>query len=209
MRAVVFDIGETLMDEDRLWRLWAAWLGVPESVFFAVLGATIERGEHHLRAFELLRPGFDPVAERAARAAAGIPDDFETADLYPDAVPCLDELRKRGLIIAAAGNQPAGAERALESLRFDLVASSARWCVEKPSPAFFRRIAEELNLPPASIAYVGDRLDNDVLPAAAAGMVAVFLRRGPWGVIHSRRPEAAQAAIRIDTLADLLPALWA
>jgi FMN phosphatase YigB (HAD superfamily) len=30
---------------------------------------------------------------------------------------------------------------------------------------------------------VGDRLDNDIRPALAAGMVAVFLRRDPWGYI--------------------------
>jgi FMN phosphatase YigB (HAD superfamily) len=209
VRAVVFDIGETLMSEDRLWRLWAAWLGVPESVFFAVLGATIERGEHHLRAFELLRPGFDLKTEQAARIAAGIPDQFEAGDLYPDVIPCLTALRQRGLLIGAAGNQPAEAERVLQDLgvSFDLIASSARWGVEKPSPAFFRRIGQELKLPLNSIAYVGDRVDNDVLPAADAGMVAVFLRRGPWGFLHARRTDAARANLRIHDLSELPAAL--
>ena len=61
---------------------------------------------------------------------------------------------------------------------------SAAWGLHKPDPAFFARVAAELGLPPAAIAYVGDRVDNDVRPAAAAGMVAVFVRRGPWGWIH-------------------------
>jgi hypothetical protein len=52
-------------------------------------------------------------------------------------------------------------------------------------------------------------VDNDILPAKLAGMVTVFLRRGPWGVIHARRPEAAQADIRIDSLAELRDALEA
>jgi FMN phosphatase YigB (HAD superfamily) len=67
-------------------------------------------------------------------------------------------------------------------------------------------------IPPSSperIAYVGDRLDNDVLPARAAGMVAVHVRRGPWGYLHARRPEAAQAHLRIDSLDELLPGLAA
>jgi phosphoglycolate phosphatase-like HAD superfamily hydrolase len=42
-----------------------------------------------------------------------------------------------------------------------------------------------------------------VLPARAAGMLAVFLRRGPWGYLHAQRPEAAQADIRLDSLTDL------
>ena len=61
--------------------------------------------------------------------------------------------------------------------------------------------------PPGEIAYVGDRVDNDVVPAAAAGMLAVFLRRGPWGYIQADRPEAALARIKINSLAELPEAL--
>jgi FMN phosphatase YigB (HAD superfamily) len=50
---------------------------------------------------------------------------------------------------------------------------------------------------------VGDRLDNDVLPARAAGMVSVFLRRGPWGLAHARWPEAQLASFRIERLTEL------
>ncbi len=38
MKAVVFDVGETLVDETRYWDEWADWLGVPRFTFFAVLG---------------------------------------------------------------------------------------------------------------------------------------------------------------------------
>jgi FMN phosphatase YigB (HAD superfamily) len=89
----------------------------------------------------------------------------------------------------------------------DFVASSSGWGVAKPDPRFFERIAETCGFPAREIAYVGDRLDNDVLPARAAGMIGVFLRRGPWGVLHAQRPEAAQADIRVGTLSELLPAL--
>jgi FMN phosphatase YigB (HAD superfamily) len=64
----------------------------------------------------------------------------------------------------------------------DLVASSERWGVAKPARAFFHRIAAELRLLPAEIAYVGDRIDNDIEPAVEAGMVAIFMRRGPWAM---------------------------
>lgn len=58
-------------------------------------------------------------------------------------------------------------------------------------------------LRPEQVAYVGDRLDNDVFPAKAAGMFAVFIRRGPWGYLHARGGEAACADARIDSLAEL------
>ncbi|SRR5258708_4119412 len=209
IKAVVFDVGETLVNESRQWRLWAEWLKVSHHVLFAALGAVIERGEHHHRVFELLRPGFDLEAARAQRREAGIPDEFEAADLYPDVAGCLNALHESGLRVGIAGNQPAGAERILRRLPLplDFAASSALWGIEKPSPAFFQRIIDELKIAPASIAYVGDRLDNDILPARAAGLITVFIRRGPWGFLHAQRKEAAQAHVRIDTLTDLPDAL--
>lgn len=50
---------------------------------------------------------------------------------------------------------------------------------------------------------VGDRIDNDVLPALAAGLQAVFIRRGPWGVVQSAWPEAAQVPLTISSLEEL------
>ena len=197
---VVFDAGETLVDESRVWCAWADRLDVPAHVLFAVLGAAIERGGHHRGIFEVLRPGFD-------WRAAGVDGAFEARDLYPDAAPCLHALKRRGLRIGVAGNQPEGFERALQGLPVDFVACSARWNVEKPSPLFFRKLAEEAQSAPDDMVYVGDRLDNDVLPALDAGMIAVFIRRGPWGYLQARRPEAARAHIRIEKLTELPDAL--
>jgi FMN phosphatase YigB (HAD superfamily) len=206
IQVVFFDIGETLVDETSQWGGWADWLGIPRLTLFAVLGGVIERGEHHRRVFELLRPGIDLARERAARAAAGYPEHFSRADLYPDAIPCLESLRRQGYRVGLAGNQPEGAEELLRAmdLPIDLIASSAGWGVEKPSPQFFARVAALAGAPPSSIAYVGDRVDNDVAPAAAAGMAAVFLRRGPWGFLQADHPDAARARIRLDSL-DALP----
>ena len=75
-----------------------------------------------------------------------------------------------------------------------------------PDAAFFTKVIAAAGAPAHRIAYVGDRLDNDVLPAKAAGMTAVFIRRGPWGLIHGASPEAGRADLRIDGL-DGLPSL--
>jgi len=205
IKVVFFDIGETLVDETRQWGGWADWLGVPRLTFFAALGAVIERGQHHRSVFELVRPGLDLAQERAARAAAGQVDLLDRSDFYPDALACLAELRRQGYRIGLAGNQPAAAEAALRAMALpvDYVASSAGWGVEKPAPEFFARVVALAGAEPGAIAYVGDRVDNDVAPAAAAGMLAVFLRRGPWGYIQADRPEVALARIRIDSLAEL------
>jgi HAD superfamily hydrolase (TIGR01549 family) len=197
IEAVVLDVGETLVDETRAWSLLADAAGLTRLTLFAALGALIERGEDHRKVWDLLT---------TSRPEIVCP--IEEGDFYPDALDCIRRLSGAGYRVGLAGNQPVEAETALAGLGLPVsfVASSARWGVEKPSPGFFRRVAAEANRPPEHIAYVGDRLDNDVLPARAAGMWAVFLRRGPWGHLHGSRPEASWADARIDALSELLPA---
>jgi HAD superfamily hydrolase (TIGR01662 family) len=205
IRAVVFDVGETLVDETRPWGEWADWLGVPRLTMFAVLGGMIERGEEHRRAAELLRPGVDLAAESARRRTTMGTSWMQADDLYPDAVPALRALRAAGYRVGVAGNQPLETERVIADLGIplDLVASSAGLGVAKPDPAFFARIAEALELEPSAIAYVGDRVDNDVRPAAAAGMRAIFIRRGPWALIQASDGSPPEAAATIDSLLEL------
>ena len=204
IRAVVFDVGETLFDESRAWSEWARWLCVSDLTLAAVLGATIARGEDHIEALRIVRPGFDLTAEREARAAGGVPDELRSADLYPDALPCIAALREMGLVVGAAGNTGVEVERFLRaSCGVEPVASSAGLGVAKPAPGFFAAIAELVGVAPNRVVYVGDRVDNDVLPALASGMVAVHIRRGPWGHLHARLAEAERADIRIDALSEL------
>lgn len=210
IRAVCFDVGETLIDETRHWDGWADFLGVPRLTLFTALGVTMERGESLRRVFEIFRPDLDFANVRKMRAAQGYRYDFEHGDLYPDAVPCLAELRERGFKVLIAGNQPIEAEAALHRLGVpaDLIATSAGWGVAKPDAAFFAKVIDAAGESADRIAYVGDRVDNDVLPARAAGMVAVHLRRGPWGWMHAAKPDADHAHVRVDNLNEL-PALLA
>jgi FMN phosphatase YigB (HAD superfamily) len=207
--AIVFDVGETLVDETRHWGEWADWLGIPRFTFFGVLGGVIARGEDHRRVFELVAPGLDVADAIEQRRTDGPGAWIEESDLYADAAPCLRELGERGYLVGIAANQPEGAVESLAALgvRADFVGSSADWGVWKPSPLFFRHIADAARCPPERIAYVGDRVDNDVVPAATAGMVPILVRRGPWGYLHSERPEASIARIRVDSLAEIAVAL--
>jgi FMN phosphatase YigB (HAD superfamily) len=205
----VFDVGETLVDETRAWGVWADHLGIPRLTFFAALGAVIARGADHREVFELFRPGIDLRAEADQMGLAGQSDLVSLEDLYPDALECLRRLAADGYRLGIAANQPAPAAGVLAAMDvpFALVATSAAWSVAKPAPAFFERIAHALELDPSEIAYVGDRLDNDIGPAAAAGMIAIFVRRGPWAWVQAGRSQLAEAAVTIEGLAELPAAL--
>jgi FMN phosphatase YigB (HAD superfamily) len=185
VEVVVFDIGETLVDETGMWQRVAEASGVPAFTLMGVLGGLAARGEHHARVWGIL--GVEPPAWT-----------WEPSDFYPDALPCLARLRAAGLRVGAIGNTPVETEELLRPY-VAFVGSSERWGIEKPAPEFFRRVAAEAQAAPATIAYVGDRVDNDVGPALEAGMVGVHIRRGPWGYLHEPPP----GAIRIRSLDEL------
>ena len=140
VRVVVFDVGETLVDEAATYARWEAE-GVTSFV-------------------------------------------FADQDLHSDALSCFAALRDRRLRLGAAGNMYAVHEDFLRA-HVDFVGSSERWGVEKPDPGFFARVVEEAGAVAEEIVYVGDRVDNDVVPALAAGMEAVRVRRGAHAHIES------------------------
>lgn len=159
LSVVVFDVGETLVDEAAAYARWEAE-GAPATHVFA---------------------------ER---------------DLHADALPCLEVLRERGLRLGAAGNMYAHHEDFLRP-HLDFVGSSERWGVEKPAAAFFAHVVEEAGAPPAEILYVGDRVDNDVLPALEAGLQAIRIRRGEHSQVES--PAGVVTIGSLDELPGVLP----
>ena len=202
-RAVVFDIGEVLIDETRVWGTWAELIGTSPLTFASVLGAAVVQGQDHHAVFEHLAPNVDwrPLEDAHEQRYGG----FREEDLYPDVRPCLEAIRAQGRRVVLAGNQPARRTAQLEALDLpvDHIATSDDLGAEKPSHAFFVKVAALVgDAEPGEVLYVGDRIDNDVLPAAAAGMRTCWLRRGPWGVLQDL-PLDEDADLVLDGLGEL------
>jgi FMN phosphatase YigB (HAD superfamily) len=157
LSVVVFDVGETLVDEATTYERWEA-----ESATTFV---------------------------------------FSDRDLHADALPCLTALRERSLRLGAAGNMYAHHEEFLRS-HVDFVGSSERWGVQKPDSGFFAHVVEEAGAPAEEILYVGDRVDNDVVPARAAGLQAIRIRRGAHARIES--PEGIVTIGSLDELPEAI-----
>src|SRR5439155_4905481 len=79
LKAVVFDVGETLLDETALWESAADAAHVPRFTLMGVLGGLAARGEPHSNVWEILG------VERPATSWPG--DGF-----YADALPALRQL---------------------------------------------------------------------------------------------------------------------
>jgi len=72
-RWVVFDLGETLVDETENWGRWADYLAVPRLTFFAALGAVIAARRPHTDVFELFRRSGLASASRPRPRARRLP----------------------------------------------------------------------------------------------------------------------------------------
>ncbi|MGW8948840.1 HAD family hydrolase [Streptomyces sp. NPDC055709] len=207
IRAVVFDVGECLVDETREYGTWADWLNVPRHTFASMFGAVIAQGRDYREVFQEFQPGFDLYEQREARAAAGKPEWFGEDDLYPDVRPALAALREAGLWLGIAGNQTVRAGGILRDLftkDVDLIGTSDDWGTSKPDPGFFDRVAEVVPFTNDEILYVGDRIDNDIRPAIVAGMPTALVRRGPWATIQWNTEDAKRLpTMRVDSLSEL------
>jgi HAD superfamily hydrolase (TIGR01549 family) len=206
IRSVVFDVGETLLDDTREFNAWADWIGVPRHTLSALIGIVVAQGRNNAEAFEYVRPGFDLVIERQRREQAGVGEQIDERDLYPDVRPALMELRRRGVWVGVAGNQSTRAAELLRMLELpvDDLATSGEWGVAKPATDFFDRVIAFAPGDAHEIAYVGDHRDYDVRAAHDAGLHGVLIKRGPWGRLWADDPTVIESATWIiDSLTEL------
>lgn len=193
---VCLDVGETLIDETRVWAAWADELGITPLTMAATLGAAIASGADHRSAFDRLGV---PEWRTHAPAVEARYGGFRDQDLYPDARRCVEGLHAAGFNVAIIGNQPANRRAQLLALGLapEVIAMSEELGLEKPDPAFFRRSLELMGDPePARVAYVGDRVDRDVSPSRLAGLRPVWIRRGPWGILQEDDRGDAELVVR-------------
>jgi hypothetical protein len=63
----------------------------------------------------------------------------------------------------------------------------------KASPIFSRKFLELVAIPASRIDYVGDRLDNNIIPVRDVGLAVIFIEARALEPAHVRRPEIAMA----------------
>jgi putative hydrolase of the HAD superfamily len=100
---------------------------------------------------------------------------------YPDVLPALGELRERGVGLVIASNWDCSLQDWLAPTGIldlvDGVVTSAEVGEAKPSSRVFERALAVARVSPGEALHVGDKVDNDVQGAAAAGVRAVLLQR--------------------------------
>ena len=173
MKWIFFDIGSTLVDETEAYNHRAMNMlqgtGISFSQFEETRIAFAKQGlngdSEAIRHYGLTKPPW--------------PSELEVP--FPDAAETLRTLISKGYQLGIIANQQPGTARRLEERGllhfFTVIAASAELGVAKPDPAIFLRALSMANCPPQEACMVGDRLDNDILPAGKLGMKTVWIRK--------------------------------
>jgi len=127
------------------------------------------------------------------------------AQIEPDLRQTLTLLRNRGLKLAIVSNtfvSRASLERHLDQLGllefFPVQLYSYEYHFRKPSTELLRIARDKVGAGPAASVFVGDRIDNDIMPALASGMHAVLKD----AYTNAGKP-TPQGALRIHRLSEL------
>lgn len=199
IRAVLFDVGgpidteeisERLIDRDIRLAVGTAGVRVTDEAlqrasdeavasfapdaYRAIIWSLAVRNE------AVARAAYARFASEEARAARRT--ERGGIELRPGIVDVLRALQKDHLLLGLAANQPASIindlDRAGLAELFQHREVSGHHGYGKPDVRLFLRACDDLGVGPDQCVMVGDRVDNDIVPARTLGMATVLLRTG-------------------------------
>ena len=166
---IFFDIGSTLVDES---------IAYQNRIKKTIAGSNVTYSEFMDRLVQL-EGDFKSVCASLGLKSASWNSDDEV--IYLEAEDCLRVLNKRYKIGIIANQNPGSRER-LERIGLlkyiDLVIASAEEGVAKPDLRIFQLALDRANCKPEEAIMVGDRIDNDIIPANKIGMTTVWIKQG-------------------------------
>lgn len=202
IKRLFFDLGSTLVDEtDCYLKRYAE----------AVEHTNLSFEDFRDKAIEFYRQNRKGDHEAANYYGLTLPKwHTELEKLYPNVSSVLEALICKGYKLGVIANQPLGTRERLEkwgiSGYFHVVMASAEEGVAKPDLRIFQRALSEAGCLPENAVMIGDRLDNDIVPAKKIGMKTVWVRQGMSRYsIHGTMEEEPDHIIdEISELNDLL-----
>ena len=223
---IFFDIGDVLFNEDQqhLWLFHALLLTLRAH------GKDVFWDDFNARRKELAARGPNPEAAIKGTLAAYCANDSETEVLWHEARAQYAEMRKPrpfGLLLdgitpalrdlkqdfhlGIVANQHPPVKEAIENYGiaplFDVIVISEIVHLFKPDPAIFQYGLDQAKISPAEAVFVGDRPDNDIGPAKAAGMRTVRFKRGVQYTLYNPSDPALTADETVTDISELAAAV--
>lgn len=172
IRWIFFDVGSTLVDET---------LAYDHRAMDMLKNTNISFEKFDSKRRELSELGYD--GNSAAIKFFDLektPWHSEDEDIYSDAPDVLDELKKSGYNLGIIANQQDGLEQRLAKWGilnyFDIIIFSSEAGISKPDKRIFEKAIAKSKCSPAECVMIGDRLDNDIIPASEIGMKTIWIR---------------------------------
>lgn len=171
---IFFDVGSTLVDETEAYDHRAREMIMNTGIAFSIFDD---------KRIELAKQGFDGNSEAIKYfGLKKTPWHSEDETPFEDVWDTLETLKERGYQLGIIANQSPGTAQRLKKWGlckyFDVVAASAELGLAKPDRLIFEKALELAGSQPQNSVMVGDRLDNDIIPAKAFGMKTVWIRKG-------------------------------
>ena len=195
---IFFDIGSTLVDES---------VAYQNRIERTIAGTNVTYDDFYNKMVEISKynqSGYNKALE--AYGLKTVPWNSDDEFVYPETENCLSELSKH-YKIGIIANQNLGSEERLEKLgllkHIDLVIASAEEGVAKPDLRIFQIALARADCKPEEAVMVGDRIDNDIIPANKIGMTTVWIKHGFGGYAELKEIEE-HPDYTINNLNDLL-----
>ncbi len=196
---IFFDIGSTLIDESECYKLRSRE---------AVAGTMISVEDFWGKTVEFSKQNLKGDHEAAKYYGIKLPPWHKEAEKpYANTEPVLKQLFVKGYRLGIIANQSLGTKDRLSSWGllkyFDIVLASAEEGISKPDIEIFHRALTAAKCLPDNAVMIGDRLDNDIVPAKKVGMKTVWIKQGLGG-LASAIHKMEQADYIIESLSELL-----
>ena len=194
---IFFDIGSTLVDESAVYE---------NRIKEITQGNNIDRNEFVAKVIERAQTSPKPIVSAAEDYGVKVPawrHDLEV--LYPDTKELLQRLSQK-YKIGIIANQDFGAEQRLTDFNvhqyINLVIASAEEGVAKPDLRIFQIALARADCKPEEAVMVGDRIDNDIIPANKIGMTTMWIKQG-FGSYAEPKTVEEQSDYIVNSLAEI------
>lgn len=191
-----FDLGSTLIDETEAYAVRVRETVSGTDVSYAQFEAEMQR---------FYAQGSDGYQEAVSFFhLQKTPWRSEPEHPYADCRAVLEALKTRGYRLGVIANQQPGTVLRLAGWDllsfFDVIAASAELGMAKPDPAFFYWALNRAQCDPQNAVMIGDRIDNDILPAERIGMRTVHILSGPFAAY---RPSFDPSDLTVSSISEL------
>ena len=194
---IFFDIGSTLVDESAVYE---------NRIKEITQGNNIDRNEFVAKVIERAQTSPKPIVSAAEDYGVKVPawrHDLEV--LYPDTKEVLQRLSQK-YKIGIIANQDFGTEQRLTDFNvhqyINLVIASAEEGVAKPDLRIFQIALARADCKPEEAVMVGDRIDNDIIPANKIGMTTMWIKQG-FGSYAEPKTVEEQPDYIVNSLAEI------